>query len=319
MLGDNLHVPASRYNQPEIQGKQKVFNFMAAVDAEREREKQKNDFRNSEVYKRNLVNSECERGKEECLRHIIQNCYRNAMPLSDEYKQAICGNLSSSIDDHCPKGLLFYFKEAIRRGTCGNRCKKMVEAVCKEVESSYCDKKLSPLKYNESDLVFKMDPDMQKRIDYISQDLSLDDVSDLIRQSVKSTTLSEVRRAKDERKQTEDLQRDLANDLSIQNESAIETELQRRGLMTRKFFQPSLMQGMVIGNLNKTDVVNESYTYHALEDIGVSGEENTAEYQAMVEAVKEYTWYELENAFFRNRPYDMRYRNALAKEYAQMK
>ena len=305
--------------KPEIQGKQKVFDFMAAVDAEREKERQHSAFRNSETYKRNLVDRECERGKEECLRYVVQNCYRNAMPLSDEYKNSICTDLSSDLDTHCPKGLLYYFREAIKKGQCGDRCRRMVEAVCKEVDSSYSDKKLAPAKYDEKDLVFRMDPDMQQRVDYISQNLSLDDVSDLIRQSVKSTTISEVRRAKDEREQSEALQRDLANDLSIQNEAAIDAELQRRGYADRKFFQPTLFQGMVMGKMQDPVVAMESYTYHALEDIGMPGEESSPEYNAFVEAVKDYTWFTLESAFFRKRPFDVRYEQNLAREYAQKK
>ena len=190
--------------------KEKVFHFIDTVDAQIRRNEDMNAFRNSDVYKLNLSKKECERGKEECLRHIIQKFYRGATPLSDEYKDAKFNDLCGDIDKHCPKGLLFYFREAIRKGECGKRCQKMIEGVEQAVESSYKDKMIHPEKYNEEDLVFRMDPDMQAHMDLLSKDLELEDISDLVRRSVQSTTMSEVKRAKEEKERNQELEKELA-------------------------------------------------------------------------------------------------------------
>ena len=298
--------------------KEKVFHFIDTVDAQIRRNEDMNAFRNSDVYKLNLSKKECERGKEECLRHIIQKFYRGATPLSDEYKDAKFNDLCCDIDKHCPKGLLFYFREAIRKGECGKRCQKMIEGVEQAVESSYKDKMIHPEKYNEEDLVFRMDPDMQAHMDLLSKDLELEDISDLVRRSVQSTTMSEVKRAKEEKEQNQELEKELADDLSVTSESTLEYALSKRGLNQPKLFQPTLMHGILIGAADRVgDAVTESYNYHALEDYGLEGEQNSPMYEAFVECIREYTWLTLENSMFRKRPRTLLETRKMADEYAR--
>lgn len=301
----------------EVTGKEKVLNFIESVDLEREREREMHMFHNSDVYKRNLMDKECEKGKEKCLRHIMSRCYRNAIPLSDEYKCAMCHDLDCDIDRHCPNGLLFYFREGIKKGSCGPRCKKLYEAVCKEVDQSYEDKMIHPEKYKEEDLVFKMDPEMQTRMDVLAQDMELDDITDLINRSVKSSTESEIRRAREEKEKNKALEKELANDLNINTESAIESALELRGLNRPSVYQPTLMEGIMISRTKEAENgMFESYTYHALEDYGMDTDENSKMYQAMVESVKEYTWITMENSFMRAKPRNMKEMRSLANDYA---
>lgn len=302
----------------EVAGKDRVLSFIESVDLERERDREMEMFRHSDVYKRNLMNKECEKGKEECLRHVMGKCYRNAIPLSDEYKAAMCNDLDGDIDKHCPNGLLFYFREGLKKGSCGPRCKKLYEAVCKEVDQSYEDKMVHPEKYKEEDLVFKMDPEMQTRMDVLAQDLELDDITDLINRSVKSSTESEIRRAREEKEKNKELEKELASDLSINTESAINDALEIRGLNRPRIYQPSVFEGIMISRTKEAENgMYESYTYHALEDYGLDTDENSKMYQAMVESVKEFTWVTMEDAFLRAKPRDLKERRTLANEYAQ--
>lgn len=300
------------------EGRDKVFSFIESVDAEIRRTEDMNAFRNSDVYKFNLSKKECERGKEECLRHIIQKFYRGATPLSDEYKDAKYNDFCKDIDKHCPNGLLFYFREAIRRGNCGKRCQKMVEGVERAVEDAYKDKLVHPENYNEDDLVFRMDPDMQTHMDLLSQDLELDDVTDMVRRSVQSTTISEVKRAKEEKERNQELEKELANDLSVTSESAVQYALSRKGLNQPRIFQPTLLQGILIGATDKIgDTVTESYNYHALEEYGLEGEQNSPMYEAFTEGIREYTWLVLEDTVFHKRPRPLYDTKRLADEYAR--
>ena len=67
----------------EITGNDRVVDFINSVDKEKQKDDQMAAFYNSDAYKRNLANNECEKGKNECLKYVLGNCYKNAVPLSD--------------------------------------------------------------------------------------------------------------------------------------------------------------------------------------------------------------------------------------------
>ena len=301
----------------EITGNDRVVDFINSVDAEKQKDDQMANFYNSDTYKRNLIDRECEKGKNACLKYVIGNCYKNAVPLSDEYKNACGDDLIAKAGDHLPENLMMYFKETIKKGNCSDCCKKVVEAVCKEVDQKYIDPRIDPKKYKPEELVFKMDPDMQKRMDVVAQDMNLDDVSGLINNSVKSTAESEIKRAREEKEKNKELEKELANDLNMTSEAAIDHELQKRGYRDSKVFQPTLMQGIMIGNAERAEsLMQENYTYHALDDYGLVSDNNNAMYAAFVESVCEYTWFVLEETMLRKRPYTLREVNDMAQEYA---
>ena len=304
----------------EISGTDKVMDFINSVDQEKQKDDQMAAFYNSDVYKRNLLDAECDKGKNACLKYVIGNCYQNAVPLSDEYKNACGSDLCAKGTDHLPEDLLMYFKETIKKGTCGDRCRKVVEAVCKEVDKQYMDKRLDPKNYKPEELVFKMDPEMQTRMDIISKDMEIDDITDLIRNTVKSTAESEITRAREEKEKNKELEKELANDLNVTSESAIERALQMRRKNDASVFQPTLLQGIMIGNAERSeDLMTESYTYHALEEYGLTTDNNDPMYAAFVESVAEYTWNVFEESFLNNKKKPLREIRNLASEYAMGK
>lgn len=304
----------------EIAGNDRVVDFINACDKEKQKDDQMAAFYNSDTYKRNLIDNECKKGKNECLKYVIGNCYKNAVPLSDEYKSACGDDLMGKACDHMPDDLVMYFKEGIKKGTCGERCRKVVEAVCKEVDQKYADPRLDPKNYKPEELVFKMDPDMQKRMDVVSKDMELDDISGLVNKTVQSTAESEINRARDEKRQDKELEHELSNNLNVTSESAIDRELSLRGRNKSRVFKPTLMQGIMIGNADRADsLMKENYTYHALDNFGLVSDNNDAMYAAFVESVAEYTWLELENTLLRKRPYNLRERELMASEYAMGK
>lgn len=301
----------------EITGNDRVVDFINSVDKEKQKDDQMAAFYNSDAYKRNLANNECEKGKNECLKYVLGNCYKNAVPLSDEYKNACSDELNKKCCGHLPEDLVMYFKEGIKKGTCGDRCKKVFEAVCKEMEQKYADPKMDPKNYKPEELVFKMDPEMQKRMDVVSQDMELDDISGLIKNTVKSTAESEINRAKEERRQDKALEHELSSNMSMTSESAINAELECRGYNKRRIFQPNLMQGIMIGNVDRAEsLMQENYTYHALDDYGLVSENNDAMYAAFVESVEEMTWLIFEETLLNKKGRNLDEVRRLANEYA---
>ena len=140
-----------------------------------------------------------------------------------------------------------------------------------------------------------MDDNIEKKIDITTQDLELDDLSQIIANNVKSTAAAEITRAKREKDNAKALESELANDLSITSESAIDFALELRGLKDKQVFQPSLFEGIMIGKLDQLSLMAESvnsvYLYNALADYGMSDNNSFAspEEIAFVESVREYT------------------------------
>ena len=164
----------------------------------------------------------------------------------------------------------------------------------------------------ELDLVFKMDGETEKKIDVINQDLELDDIAKVISDNVRNTAMSEINRAKEEKENMKQIETDLANDINVKSEAAIEREL--------------LFEGIMIGKMNKLSYTTEStddvYLYNAMKDYTGAfyegGESATAEEIAFVESVRELTLLSMERAL-KIKKYSLQDIKNLANEYASMK
>ena len=179
--------------------------------------------------------------------------------------------------------------------------------------------------YNVKDLVFSSDEEMQKQIDVVNKDLDLDDISKIIKDSVKTSAASEILRAKKEKEDIKQLEADLVNDMNVKNEEDIQEAMQLRGFGETKTFQPSLFQGIMIGNMNKFTKMEESgllepdYIYNTLEDYGYNESTNdtgaSKEELAFIETVKEYTRLSIVKALKMER-FSLNDINDLANQYA---
>ena len=169
-----------------------------------------------------------------------------------------------------------------------------------------------------------MDDDTEQKLNVINRDLELDDLSQIISDNVRVTAASEIARAKAEKEKIKEVERELSDNLSVNNESAIETELELRGMSKKKFFQPSLFEGIMINKLNNVtaESASSTYLYDTLEMYGMTESTvdkfATPEEIAFTESVREYTLLnivkslKLENCF--NNLQNIR---DLATEYAQ--
>lgn len=276
----------------------KVLSFIDQIEAERQQKVQDTEFTNSMEYKYKCLNKAKEDCKKHCLAKIFEKFYRNAIPLNDEYKTAYCDDIKADIPGFVKsrgyEDLVYYVGEAIKNGSePANRIMKSVQLI---VDESFKDKEMNIADYQASNLVFKMDDNIEKRIDVTTQDLELDDLSQIIADNVKSTAAAEIKRAKREKENAKAIEAELANDLSVTNESAIEFALELRGMKDKKVFQPSLFEGVMIGKLEKASVMAESgttntYLYNTLVEYGMPENNSFAspEEIAFVESVREYT------------------------------
>ena len=306
----------------------KVLNFIDELEQERRNEVDNNRFKDSISYKYNCLNNAKKDGVEECLSKSFEKFYLDAIPLNDEYKTAnhddLCNDVHDFIKKNGAKSMTYYVGEARKKSPV---MKKLYESVEKLVDDKFKEKeeKINETK-PELDLVFKMDGETEKKIDVINQDLELDDIAKVISDNVRNTAMSEINRAKEEKENMKQIETDLANDINVKSEAAIERELSLRGINQKAVFQPSLFEGIMIGKMNKLSYTTEStddvYLYNAMKDYTGAfyegGESATAEEIAFVESVRELTLLSMERAL-KIKKYSLQDIKNLANEYASMK
>lgn len=308
----------------------KVLSFMEAVEEERKIQEAEDAFRMSDDYKLKVLNDEEKKAKDVCLNTLLVNVCKDATPLSPDYKTAYNGDLDKAFSDfiqtRCPNGIEFYVKEAIKRGS--PFAKRVMEAVNDLVNKEFNDKSLNVDKLNVDDLVFKCNDDNQKKINIIGQELELPEIAEIIKDNVKNTALSEIERAKKNKEDLKNLESELANDVRINNQEALESALEFHDVGTKKDYKPSLFNAVMINKINTVKPLYEAgeyqdvYLYDALEEYG-HGSANDTLYAtpseiAFVEAVTEYTGLSVLKAL-KLESFDKRRVDDLAYEYAKIK
>lgn len=308
----------------------KVLSFMEEVQVQEDHQREEDEFHNSTKYKLRHLEHCKDHAREHCLHHILKHIYHDALPLSDEYKRACPDDIDHLYDEfiatRCPKGIEFYIKEGIRKNSPFAR--KVLEAVNELVNNEYHDKEFNIEDVNANDLVFRSTDDVQKKLDIIGQDLSAPEIAQAVHDNVKSTAISEITRAKEEKEKLQNLEAELANDINMNNSAAIESALEERGLGMTRDFTPTLFQGIMINKLNnlqprfESGEISDKFLYGALDEFRSEVTESaepvaaTAEELAFVEAVEEYTMLSILKAV-KLESFNKYEVNDLALEYAQ--
>ena len=274
----------------------KVLSFIDQIEADRKQKVQDNELTNSIEYKYKCLNKAKDDCKKACLSKIFEKFYRNAIPLNDEYKNACSDEIKADIPGFVKSrgcdDISYYVGEKIHTSEAARRIMESVRSI---VNETFKEKEININQYQASDLVFQMDDNLEKKIDVTTQDLELDDLSEIIANNVKTTAAAEIMRAKREKDEAKAIETQLANDINITSEAAIDFALELRGMKEKKIFQPSLFEGIMIGKLEKASMMAESgtnstYLYNALSDYGMTSDSfATPEEIAFVESVREYT------------------------------
>lgn len=278
----------------------KVLSFMEAVQEQRLVKEEEDNFINSTEYKLKTLDKCEDQAKEICLDKIFSRIYKDAIPLNDDYKNAYADDLDdafkSFMASRCPKGIEFYVKEGLKRKS--PFAKRVLEAVNDLVNDEYKQKALNIEDIDAKDLVFATTDDIQTKLDVVNQELSGPEISQAVKDNVKQTALSEITRAKKEKENIKNIEAELASDINMNTQEAVEQALELRGYGTTKDYVPTLFESIMINKINKleADIASgngrEIYTYEALSDYGSTSNDSifaTTEELAFIESVKEYT------------------------------
>ena len=305
----------------------RLLDFIDNIDRQEKDKSIDNEYRNSDQYKLKMIDKNREIAKGEYLNNVISDTYRNAIPLSDDYKVAYKDDIDKCFKDflneRCPKGTEYYIKEAIKKKS--GFAKKVLESVNDAVDTKYNNLSLHLEDTDEKDLVFNNDKDDQKKINVIGHELNTDEVASIVKDNVKQTAVSEIQRAKEEKEKLQAVEDELANDVKMNTPQKVEEAMELRGFGKRDY-KPSLFNGIMISKINELQVKMEnaeeliSNTYGALKDYPMSLDNETPTLQevAFIEAVKEYTGYALIKAL-KLESFDKYKLDNLAQKYAQKK
>lgn len=283
-----------------IKGEVKVVRYMDQLEYNDQRQKEYDELRNTLNAKVRMLDKCKEDARHHCIHHILNNIYKGACPLGDEYKNAYSDELNKDFPNFLhksyPDDLNLYIHECIKRGS--PFAKRMMEAVNDFVDSEYRDKELNLDNISPDELIFKSTDDVQKKLDVISDDLGTNDISQAIRDNVKKSVISEITRAKKEKEAIKSFEEQLKNDPAMTSPAAVEAAVERfdikqHGFQT-KFYTPTLFEAVM---LSKTNDINrkkeigefvEMPLYDVMREFRDNDETSESDY-AFVEAVKEYT------------------------------
>lgn len=277
-------------------GQESVKSFIDRVNANKAKEQDRMRFQNSDFYKDRVLT----RGKEECKGHCVKELfkktYKDALPLSAGYKVSN----DAKLDDEMDSFLTAQFPEGIdkvvaERSRSNPVCKRIMEGVEAIATDDYLTKFAKMDKTSADSLAFQASDVPVEKIDVLSDNTEMADLSAVIADHVKGTVQSEVSRSLNEKRTMKEIESELENDMNITTEESVQSELRRRGYAQATIFQPSLFQGIMMGKIDESRMVCESgdaevSLYNATEPLGREIEENyTVEDRAFVESVKEYT------------------------------
>lgn len=281
--------------------KDHVFDFMKQVEASDAAAAADAEYKNSDHYKKAVMDRQQDEARNVCLDAVFAKLYKDAVPLSDDYKVAHGEDLDvdckAFFADRAPKGMDYYVRDMAENGNA--TAKKLIDGVDAIIKEEYRDRAYHPGDYSADDMEFKLTDEISEKLGNLSRDIEFEDLATVIQDNVKRTASSEIARAKEEKEKNLQLENDLANDLNITNEAAIDQELQRRNLRQKTLYQPSLFEGMMIGFSNKyaTEAAlgraPEVHPYGSMDAYVAEGTDpeslDSRMTYAFMESVKEYT------------------------------
>ena len=275
--------------------KESLFNFMEAVQEVKETELEDLVYKDSDDFKLRVLNRERDNARCACLDALVRTIYKDAIPLNDEYKNAyaqdIDNDFSTFIQKRCPQGIEYYIHEGIKRGS--PFAKRALEAVNDLLDEEYRNKEMNPEEFDTKDMVFNTNsPDNVKKIIIIGKELDGPEIAQIISDNVKQTVASEIKRAHDNKEELKSIEKELAQDPNINTKEEAANALEFRGISEKKFYEPSLFEGIMINKFNAVESSEDKNLYGALDEYRTeSGEEEPSMSMqiALTEAVKEYT------------------------------
>lgn len=292
------------------QREDKMLSFIDEVDKYRQSKLAEDKWKNTPKFKLKEIARRKEDAEGVCLDKIFCKIYKDALPLEPDYKACHSSELDNEICDFLqkrnPNGISFYVKETIKRGS--TPAKRIMESVQKLVNDFYYEAEMDLDNFSIDDSEFDPNSDENsKKLEEINNNMEFDEISEVIKNNVKRTTMNEIQKAKDEKERLDQLENELTANPDITSESAINKELMKHGYLDEKRnYQPSLFNGIMI---NKSNIIKESCP---------DMDQEHRQKLAFVESVKEYTKLSILEAF-KMEKFTPSYVRSLANDYATMK
>lgn len=262
------------------QRENKMINFMDEINKTVQSKKASDEFANSPEVKRRVLEKTKKDAKGVCLDMIFSKIYKDALPLDNNYKIAHGEDIDCDFKDFvhakAPQGLEYYIHESIKKGNPSG--KLLLESVNKLVHDIFYEMDMNLDEVDVDDI--KFDPNsekVQERITEITDKMGAEDISEIIKNNVKTAALEDINRTKAHDEEMKAIVDELKNDPSITTEAALDNKLRLAGVTSPKVYEPSLFEGIMI---NKTTLVKESGLDIDASDIGK---------KAFTESVKELT------------------------------
>lgn len=289
-----------------------MIDFISELESDRKRDSELKHIKESTDYKLRVIKKKKDEARDICLDTLFSNLYKNAVPMSDEEKNAPYNDLDDEFMQFMkakkPEGTTYYVKEAIKKGS--KPCKVLLEQVDSLLHDIFLEYEMNVKNIDADEIEF--DPQEQKisdKLEEISANMEFDQLSEAIQNNVKIAANNEIKRVREEQEKIKDLEDSLKNDETVTSESAIEKELVLRGIKKPNptFYQPTLFEGVMI---NKLNLIKESKESEYLDE--------TAKHKlAFVESVKEMTKLSILQSFAME-SFNSKEKKELAKRYANM-
>lgn len=224
-----------------------MLSFINALEAEKREAEANKSILNDPLIKERKLSDSIKECKHAIVTKVFGDLYINALPLDQDYKDANCSELKSKMSEFIDNnGGTDFITERMRK-TNSYALKTILETADKIAMKYENECRNNFDKLTVENLNYHMSDDDEKYIDRITQDLRLDDVSDIIQQQVQSTLDDEIERSRFEEEDKQMLQSRLEEDETITSESAIEDAI-RTHYMGRenKIYQPSLFESILL-------------------------------------------------------------------------
>ena len=288
-----------------------MINFISELEADRKKESEIKQIKESTDYKIRVLNEKKEEAKDLCLDTLFCNLYKDAVPMDDAEKNMPYNDLDEEFLQFMkakqPKGTSYYVKEAIKKGS--KPCKALMEAVDSLIHDIFLEYEMNIDKINTDEIKFDPEePEVSDKLAEISANMEFDELSEAIKNNVKVAANDEINRVREEREKIKELEDSLKEDETVTSESAIDREMELRGLKKPNpaFYQPTLFEGVMI---NKLNLIKESGC-----DLSEEGKQKLA----FVESVTEMTKLSILQSFMME-SFNTENKRKLAKDYAMMK
>ena len=264
------------------QKKHGMETFLSELKKREEQEMLAQQYKETPKYKLAAIDDAKTQGLENCAAGVICKLYRDSLPIDDDYVNSYQTDLDdsivSSIKKQQPKGVYVFLSDCAEKGS--KPAQLLVEAIREEINEK-CSKFYEEFDEIDPDKI-ELGPDSQPindAIEKVNAKMDYDQISSIIENNVKQTVQNEIQTQKEEDAKVKALEEELSADPNVQTESAIEAALMREG-MSRKIYQPSLFNGIMIGKVKEFTEDSDLDTEHVQK-------------KAFFEAVKEYTKYEM--------------------------